>query len=306
MATTPPPGPEERLDSWKEIAAYLKRGVRTVQRWERFNGLPVHRLELDRQGSVFAYKPELDAWWESRRQADSAVEEELRPQAGGSRWVLWSAISALLVAGAGFGLTRWAGSRRADFGPLDPVPLTSDLGSEIQPTFSPDGNQVAYAWDGPEQNNWDIYVKMVGSDSSLRLTKGPEPDAFPSWSPDGRLIAFRRFLPQPRLSQILVVSPIGGQQRLLSEDSHGDGPLAWSPDNRWIVTSSSEVSHGPVGLIAIDANTGESRRLTKPPKENWGDVDPVVAPDGASVVFVRDLGSTSELYRLRLKPDLQP
>jgi hypothetical protein len=55
MATTAaPPGPEHRLDSWKEIAAYLKRGVRTVQRWERTSGLPVHRLELDRQGSVFA------------------------------------------------------------------------------------------------------------------------------------------------------------------------------------------------------------------------------------------------------------
>jgi len=58
MAATAPPGPEDRLDSWKEIAAYLKRGVRTVQRWERSSGLPVYRLELDRQSSVFAYKPE--------------------------------------------------------------------------------------------------------------------------------------------------------------------------------------------------------------------------------------------------------
>ena len=310
MATTAPPGPEERLDSWKEIAAYLKRGVRTVQRWERSNGLPVHRLELDRQGSVFAYKPELDAWWESRRQTVSAVEEEAAggsgSQAGRSRWIVRGAVSILLVVGLGFGLTRWVTSRHADFSPLDPVPLTSDLGSEIEPTFSPDGDQVAYAWDGPAQDNWDIYVKMVGSDSPLRLTKGPEPDFFPSWSPDGRLIAFRRYLPKLRRSQILVISPIGGQEKLISEDANGGGPLAWSPDNRWIVTSSSEVLHGPVGLVAIDANTGESHRLTKPPKENWGDVDPVVAPDGTSLVFVRDLGSTSELYRLRLNRDFQP
>jgi Tol biopolymer transport system component len=310
MATTAPAGPEERLDSWKEIAAYLKRGVRTVQRWERSSGLPIHRLELDRQGAVFAYKPELDAWWESRRQAGSAVEaveEELASSpAGRSRWILRCGVGVMLVVGAGFSVTRWAASRHAGFGPLDPVPLTSDLGSEIEPTFSPDGDQVAYAWDGPAQNNWDIYVKMVGSDSPLRLTKGPEPEAFPSWSPDGRLIAFRRFLPQQRRSQVLVIPPIGGQERLISEDSHSGGPLAWSPDNRWIVTSSSEVAHGPVGLVAIDANTGESHRLTKPPKENWGDVDPAVAPDGASMVFVRDLGSTSELYRLRLKPDFQP
>ena len=61
-----------------------------------------------------------------------------------------------------------------------------------------------------------------------------------------------------------------------------------------------------MGLVAIEVSTGELRRLTKPGQENWGDVDPAVAPDGASVVFARDLGSTSELYRLKLKPDFQP
>jgi len=189
---------------------------------------------------------------------------------------------------------------------LDPVPLTSDLGSEIEPAFSPDGNEVAYAWDGPAQNKWDIYVKMIGSDSPLRLTKGPEANGLPSWSPDGRFIAFRRFLPEQRTSQILVIPPIGGPERIISEDPRTDGPLAWSPDNRWIITSSSERQRGPMGLVAIDVSTGELRRLTKPTQENWGDLDPAVAPDGASVVFARDLGSTSELYRLKLKPDFQP
>ena len=68
------PSISDRLGSWKEIAAYLKRGVRTVQRWERSSGLPVHRLEPDRPGSVFAYKPELDDWWATRRQTVATVE----------------------------------------------------------------------------------------------------------------------------------------------------------------------------------------------------------------------------------------
>ena len=55
-----------RLDSWKEIATYLKRGARTVQRWEREEGLPVHRLPHEKLGSVYAYPAELDAWWSSR------------------------------------------------------------------------------------------------------------------------------------------------------------------------------------------------------------------------------------------------
>ena len=56
----------DRLDSWKEIAVYLRRGERTVQRWEREQGLPVHRLVHDKLGSVYAYKSELDAWWSTR------------------------------------------------------------------------------------------------------------------------------------------------------------------------------------------------------------------------------------------------
>jgi TolB-like protein len=53
----------ERLDSWKEIAAYLRKDVRTVQRWEKHESLPVHRRVHATQGSVYAYKVELDAWW---------------------------------------------------------------------------------------------------------------------------------------------------------------------------------------------------------------------------------------------------
>jgi hypothetical protein len=71
-----PLGPEDRLDSWKEIAAYLKKGVRTVQRWEQSNGLPVRRLELEKHGTVYAYKAELDAWWNSRQQSAARGEEE--------------------------------------------------------------------------------------------------------------------------------------------------------------------------------------------------------------------------------------
>jgi TolB-like protein len=59
-----PPG--DRLDSWKEIAAYLNRGVRTVRRWEAEEGLPVHRHVHRKLGSVYAYRSEIDAWRETR------------------------------------------------------------------------------------------------------------------------------------------------------------------------------------------------------------------------------------------------
>jgi TolB-like protein/Tfp pilus assembly protein PilF len=71
----PRPSDQERLDSWKEIAAYLKRGVTTVQRWERTEGLPVRRLPHSKAGSVYAFRRELDEWWALR----SAKLEALDP-----------------------------------------------------------------------------------------------------------------------------------------------------------------------------------------------------------------------------------
>jgi len=72
QATATPPGSgqssaEGRLDSWKEIAAYFRREVRTVQRWEKSANLPVHRRQLEKQSAIYAYKSELDAWYKDGR-----------------------------------------------------------------------------------------------------------------------------------------------------------------------------------------------------------------------------------------------
>jgi TolB-like protein/Tfp pilus assembly protein PilF len=71
----------QRLDSWKAIAAYLKRDVRTVQRWERYEGLPVHRKLHGKLSSIYAYTSELDAWWsEGRSSSPSEAAPDAIPQ----------------------------------------------------------------------------------------------------------------------------------------------------------------------------------------------------------------------------------
>jgi TolB-like protein/tetratricopeptide (TPR) repeat protein len=82
VSETPPSGRSsgDRLDSWKEIAAYLNRDVTTVQRWEKREGMPVHRHLHDRSGSVYAFTSELDAWQLSRK---LPLEEEPEEQAAG-------------------------------------------------------------------------------------------------------------------------------------------------------------------------------------------------------------------------------
>ncbi len=82
-----PPGlrRDGRLDSWKEIAAYLNRTPRTVQRWELEESLPIHRLRHEKQGSVYALKDELDQWWESRQDELHTEDIEPTPTARGGK-----------------------------------------------------------------------------------------------------------------------------------------------------------------------------------------------------------------------------
>jgi TolB-like protein/Flp pilus assembly protein TadD len=70
---------QDRLDSWKEIATYLKKEVRTVQRWEKNLGLPIRRLAHGKQGTVFAYKADIDAWWE---ESQTKLEEDACSEPG--------------------------------------------------------------------------------------------------------------------------------------------------------------------------------------------------------------------------------
>jgi len=88
-----------RLDSWKEIAAFLRRGVRTVQRWEATEGLPVHRHQHAKLGSVYALKSEVTAWWESReaKRRAAPVRPVTRPGAPARRGEAGERRSRLLV-----------------------------------------------------------------------------------------------------------------------------------------------------------------------------------------------------------------
>ena len=85
-----PPG--DRLNSWKEIAAYLKREVRTLHRWEVEEGLPIHRHLHKKRGSVYAYRSELEAWWNACR-----VRLDKQATAPANRWDWWKVAIASVV-----------------------------------------------------------------------------------------------------------------------------------------------------------------------------------------------------------------
>jgi TolB-like protein/Tfp pilus assembly protein PilF len=98
--------PDNFLDSWKEIAAYLGREVRTVQRWEKKEGLPVHRQIHEKLGTVYAYKSEVDAWWKERS-AKLGSKPENGELAEGPRIVAWPASTPELPDEELNTATRW-------------------------------------------------------------------------------------------------------------------------------------------------------------------------------------------------------
>ena len=146
--------------------------------------------------------------------------------------------------------------RHADAPPLRVVPLTTLTGEEFDPTFSPDGEQVAFSWNGARQDNRDIYVTLVGSSDVRRLTSDPLPDLNPAWSPDGRQIAFLRARPDG--TTIQLVSALGGADRKLS-DFRGADSIGWSPDGHWLAA-------GRAGQMSL---AGQPRGIYLIPSRGW-------------------------------------
>jgi eukaryotic-like serine/threonine-protein kinase len=184
------------------------------------------------------------------------------------------------------------------------IPLTSYVGRESAPSFSPDGNQVAFSWNGEKQDNYHIFVKLVDSPNPLPITTNAADDYDPAWSPDGRSIAFLRELGDR--SAVVLVPPIGGPERTIAE-IHSDSAPSWSPDNKWLAVSDRPTADGQSSLFLMSVETGERKKLTTPPANSAGDVDPAFSPDGTMLAFCRSnaLFST-DVYVLPIGDDFVP
>jgi serine/threonine protein kinase len=176
-------------------------------------------------------------------------------------------------------------------------PLTSYQGSESWASFSPDGNQVAFSWNGEKQDNYDIYVKLVDSGPPLRLTSHPADDISPAWSPDGRQIAFLRT--SSNSNEILLISPLGGPERKLAEvDKTGSGS-SWSPDGKFLAVRDQRA----IALVSIQS--GEKRRFTSPPTGIFGDAFPAFSPDGRTLAFYRQMLASGDIFLAPVSDGLQ-
>jgi eukaryotic-like serine/threonine-protein kinase len=227
------------------------------------------------------------------------------------RRLAWIALVALLVVIGALWFAR--SGVKAPEPPLSAVPLTTYPGFQGIPTFSPDGNQVAFSWDGEKRDNRDIYVKLIGTGGPpLRLTSDPAEDYSPSWSPDGRFIAFLRDLSREK-SAVLLIPALGGPERKIAEVFNPgwvDLPapfLTWSPDGKSLVMSDRDSLTGPFALFLLSIETGERQKVTSPSAQLVGDSAPAFSPDGRILVFSRciDFG-LSDLYLQTFSAGLKP
>ena len=232
---------------------------------------------------------------------DAQAPERVRP-----KW--WATAGVALSVGAA-AIWFWVGGLREpdDHPPLLATQITSDIGIESQPSFSPDGSQVAYVV--ASESGADIHQRVIGVGAPLRLTTDPKLDLTPAWSPDGRHIAFIRWDGVRSVADVMLVPALGGPESKVGEtfffetsNSHGDS-LAWSPDGRWLAVRAAEAHAEALTLLSVE--TGERRRLTSPPDEIW-DHGPAFSTDGRVLAFTRFEVNSSELYVLPLDEDYSP
>src|ERR1700674_36000 len=324
--------PDNFLDSWKEIAAYLEREVRTVQRWEKKEGLPVHRQIHEKMGTVFAYKSEIDAWW-SERSAKLASTSENVEIAGGPRIVEWPASTAeiedeeltaatplrrvrqlAIYAAAVVGLAAivlglyeiahvrdWRFLRRPPFEGMRIARLTF-TGQVKDAAISPDGKYVAFVnFDSGGRSVW-IYQIVTGSSAQVV----PNDIGYWPWgarltfSPDGNYIYYEN-LDSPEgtgLYGLYRVPMVGGTPRKLISDV--DSAVTFSPDGRRLAFMRNSNQRVEAALMTADSEGTNERKVAVRKRENGFTFEaPAWSPDGMRIAAA--IGYGGELVRQQIE-----
>jgi serine/threonine-protein kinase len=291
----PTNGQGDRLDSWKEIAVYLGRGVTTVQRWERDEGLPVHRQQHDTLGSVYAFKHELEVW-RTKRVARVGLDDppEPGPAVDVRRWPgPWRALRPLLLgllagtalALAGLRLMQPSAAlpvRRLTIVTASGAPMVLE-GTDRSLAITPDGSRVIYVGGIGASR---LYVRALSQleDTPIAGLGAPR---HPFVSPDGNWIGFfdENILKKVPISggpatTLTYRNSPGVRGTAVAATRAGSRGATWGADNT--ITFSME-GH----LLRVSADGGRVDVLTSPDpaKREAAYSWPENLPDGRGILF---------------------
>jgi Tol biopolymer transport system component len=276
------------LESWKEIAAYLQRDAKTARRWEKEEGLPIHRHSPNSRSSVYAYPTEIDAWRVSRK----VVAPEAVPTRSLLRFPAFALTALLCLIMVGNGIrpqTASAQQKRA----LAKRLLCSGCGDLLPADLSRDGRLMVFT-------DWaagDIAIRDMSTGKVKRLFAKPATPkdsqsraAGPLFSSDLRQIVYLWALDeQGQHAQLrLMPNEPGGKSRILI-DSLTDPyvPAGWFPDGKSVLLMhvKAETEAQLVRATLADGamkviKSGDLRRLYY----NAGS-RPGISPDGRYIVY---------------------
>jgi Tol biopolymer transport system component len=307
---------EDRLDSWKEIAAYLNRDVKTVQRWEKREAMPVHRHQHDRMGSVYASRAELDAWVRGRnlQTAQENGNEVIPPDPSAppllsersTSWIRWKPVLLFTALGAVMVIGAILWFQRTEYFWRNPIAharfetVTDFGGVEQAAAVSRDGQLVAFLSDRDGQ--MDVWVTQVGSGEFHNLTRGSAKDlANPSirvlgFSPDGSLVTYwarRQGGSGGSDISIRALPTLGGQPRPYLE---GVAEYDWSRDGSRLAYHTP----GPGDpLFVSDGSVGSGGRPIFTAPAGLHSHFPLWSPDSAFIYFVQgSLPDKLDIWRI--------
>jgi Tol biopolymer transport system component len=307
--------PEDRLDSWKEIAAYLNRDVTTAQRWEKREGMPVHRHLHDRLGSVFASRAELDAWVRGRnlpaaQENGTGVPTPNPPAPAGttisssqSKWrFVWplAAVVAVLAIGASLWLWRTEYFWRNPIADARFQTVTDFEGVEEAAAISRDGHFVAFLSDrdGPT----DVWVTQLGSGQFHNLTHGSIGELVNplvrtlDFSPDGAFVTFwvrKQDGSSGGDISVWAVPTLGGQPKLYLE---GVAEFDWTHDGSRLAYHTP--GPGDPLFVSDSGRRSEGKPIFTAPAGLHSHF-PLWAPDSAFIYFVQgSLPDKLDIWRI--------
>lgn len=237
----------------------------------------------------------------------SASSERSVPEPGPPAPVWWRVSREVLATAAvvvmAIGALAWFWPVPGPEAPPDFATVTSYPGYENYPALSPDGEQVAFMWNGGD--GAQVYVKFVSGGDPLPLAKASYGDI--AWGPKGERIAYMRGLPAgedgPGL-EVCTITAIGTDHRVETTTTSTVTDLDWSPDGRFLAFSDSARPGERENIFLFSRENGVKHQVTfHSGDEATFDISPSFSPDGRHLAFIRvraGAGGAGYIYVQRL------